>query len=107
MGFLPGDIAAKVDPYLRPLFDALADMMDAEKVQAALTALGEQTALAVRLAGPGGHSLNFRMPTHAARRNEVSVGAEVTLSALAGGIHLMRPESKTETKSATKPESNA
>ena len=61
-------------------------------VVAALTALGEQTALAVRLAGPGGHSLNFRMPTHAARRNELATGADVTLSALAGGIHLMRPD---------------
>src|SRR3990170_1994367 len=27
LGFLPGDIAAKVDPYLRPLYDALHDMM--------------------------------------------------------------------------------
>ncbi len=33
LGFLPGDIQAKVDPYLRPLFDALYDMMDLEKVQ--------------------------------------------------------------------------
>ena len=28
LGFLPGDIKAKVNPYLRPLFDALGDMMD-------------------------------------------------------------------------------
>ena len=33
LGFLPGDIQAKVDPYLRPLFDALYDMMELEKVQ--------------------------------------------------------------------------
>jgi phosphate starvation-inducible PhoH-like protein len=32
LGFLPGDIYAKVHPYLRPLYDALYDMMDAEKV---------------------------------------------------------------------------
>jgi len=32
LGFLPGDIAAKVDPYLRPLFDALYDMLEPEKV---------------------------------------------------------------------------
>jgi phosphate starvation-inducible PhoH-like protein len=32
LGFLPGDLMAKVDPYLRPLFDALHDMMEAEKV---------------------------------------------------------------------------
>ena len=33
LGFLPGDLLAKVDPYLRPLFDALHDMLDAEKIQ--------------------------------------------------------------------------
>ena len=33
LGFLPGDLMAKVDPYLRPLFDALHDMLDPEKVQ--------------------------------------------------------------------------
>ena len=32
LGFLPGDIAAQVDPYLRPLFDALYDMLEPEKV---------------------------------------------------------------------------
>ena len=32
LGFLPGDLMAKVDPYLRPLFDALYDMLEAEKV---------------------------------------------------------------------------
>ena len=32
LGFLPGDIQAKVDPYLRPLFDALYDMMDPDRV---------------------------------------------------------------------------
>ncbi len=32
LGFLPGDLMAKVDPYLRPLFDALHDMLEAERV---------------------------------------------------------------------------
>ncbi len=36
LGFLPGDLMAKIDPYLRPLFDALHDMLDAERVQQAL-----------------------------------------------------------------------
>lgn len=36
LGFLPGDMMAKVDPYLRPLFDALYDMLDAERVHAHL-----------------------------------------------------------------------
>lgn len=34
LGFLPGDLAEKVNPYLRPLYDALHDMMDFEKVGA-------------------------------------------------------------------------
>ena len=36
LGFLPGDMQAKVDPYLRPLYDALDEMMPAERVQKAL-----------------------------------------------------------------------
>ncbi len=33
LGFLPGDLAEKVNPYLRPLFDALSDMMDIDRAQ--------------------------------------------------------------------------
>ena len=33
LGFLPGDLSQKVDPYLRPLYDALYDMMGAESYQ--------------------------------------------------------------------------
>ena len=33
LGFLPGDIAAKVDPYLRPLYDALHDMLEPERIE--------------------------------------------------------------------------
>jgi phosphate starvation-inducible PhoH-like protein len=36
LGFLPGDLQAKVDPYLRPLYDALDDMMPPERVAKAL-----------------------------------------------------------------------
>jgi len=35
LGFLPGDLAQKVDPYLRPLYDALYDLMGLEKVNRA------------------------------------------------------------------------
>jgi phosphate starvation-inducible PhoH-like protein len=38
LGFLPGDMKEKVDPYLRPLYDALYDMMAADKVERAITA---------------------------------------------------------------------
>ncbi len=33
LGFLPGDIRAKVDPYLRPVYDALHDMLDADRIK--------------------------------------------------------------------------
>src|SRR5512145_1856086 len=33
LGFLPGDLVAKVDPYLRPLFDSLNDMMEPDQVR--------------------------------------------------------------------------
>ena len=36
LGFLPGDLQAKVDPYLRPLFDAVYDMLDADRLQASM-----------------------------------------------------------------------
>lgn len=36
LGFLPGDLQEKVDPYLRPLYDALEDMMPSERVRRAL-----------------------------------------------------------------------
>ena len=36
LGFLPGDMQAKVDPYLRPLYDALDEMMPPERIQKAL-----------------------------------------------------------------------
>ena len=33
LGFLPGDLAQKIDPYLRPLYDALQDMLTSEKLK--------------------------------------------------------------------------
>ena len=37
LGFLPGDLKEKIDPYLRPLYDALDDMIPAEKLQQFMT----------------------------------------------------------------------
>ena len=37
LGFLPGDMKEKVDPYLRPLYDALYDMMPGDRVERAIT----------------------------------------------------------------------
>ena len=36
LGFLPGDVEAKITPYLRPLYDALYDMLEPERIQRAL-----------------------------------------------------------------------
>ena len=55
LGFLPGDLAQKVDPYLRPLYDALYDLMGYEKVQKAF----ERQALEIApLAFMRGRTLN-------------------------------------------------
>jgi phosphate starvation-inducible PhoH-like protein len=37
LGFLPGDLAQKIDPYLRPLYDALRDMLDPDSIPRLLT----------------------------------------------------------------------
>ncbi|MGJ7608324.1 PhoH family protein [Variovorax sp. LT1R20] len=55
LGFLPGDLTQKVDPYLRPLYDALYDLMGYEKVQKAF----ERNALEIApLAFMRGRTLN-------------------------------------------------
>ena len=33
LGFLPGDMKEKIDPYLRPLYDSLHDLLDYDKIQ--------------------------------------------------------------------------
>lgn len=55
LGFLPGDMQQKVDPYLRPLFDALSDMIGVEK----MTALIEKGSIEIApLAYMRGRTLN-------------------------------------------------
>ena len=55
LGFLPGDMKDKVDPYLRPLYDALGDMVHAEKLKHYLT---QNTIEIVPLAYMRGRTLN-------------------------------------------------
>jgi phosphate starvation-inducible PhoH-like protein len=55
LGFLPGDMLAKVDPYLRPLFDALYDMLDAERLN---TYMARGTIEVAPLAFMRGRTLN-------------------------------------------------
>jgi molybdate transport system ATP-binding protein len=53
-----------------------------------LTRLGEQTAVSVAIEGTTETVLNFRLPTHAARRNDLDISTDVTLSLLAASLHL-------------------
>jgi len=55
LGFLPGDLREKVDPYLRPLYDALDDMLPADKLK---TSLERRTIEIVPLAYMRGRTLN-------------------------------------------------
>ena len=55
LGFLPGDLMAKIDPYLRPLYDALYDMVDPEGAQRLLE---RQTVEVAPLAFMRGRTLN-------------------------------------------------
>ena len=55
LGFLPGDLQEKVDPYLRPLYDALEDMMPAARVR---RGIGDRTIEVVPLAYMRGRTLS-------------------------------------------------
>jgi phosphate starvation-inducible PhoH-like protein len=55
LGFLPGDLMAKIDPYLRPLYDALYDMVDPEAAQKLIE---RQTVEVAPLAFMRGRTLN-------------------------------------------------
>jgi len=55
LGFLPGDLQEKVDPYLRPLYDALDDMLPTDRVQ---RAIGDRTIEIAPLAYMRGRTLS-------------------------------------------------
>ena len=55
LGFLPGELEAKIAPYLRPLYDALHDMLEAEEIE---RALARQTIEVAPLAYMRGRTLN-------------------------------------------------
>ena len=55
LGFLPGDLAEKINPYLRPLYDALYDMLDFEKVR---TYIEQETIEIAPIAFMRGRTLN-------------------------------------------------
>ena len=62
---------------------------------AQITRLGDQTVVTLDLAGDT--RLNLRLPTHAARRNEMETGAQATVSLLAANLHIVEAAQSQET----------
>lgn len=78
LGFLPGDLQDKVDPYLRPLYDALFDLVDAEKVTKMLEKRIIEVAPLAFMRGRA-QSLNSLLmtPNGWQKMGEIQVGDEV------------------------------
>ena len=72
LGFLPGDLMAKIDPYLRPLYDALYDMVDPEGAAPARARHGRGRAARVHAGTHAQQQLHHprRGPEHDARADE-------------------------------------
>ncbi len=82
LGFLPGDLTQKIDPYLRPLYDALYDLMGFEKVQKAF----ERGALEVApLAFMRGRTLNHAFVILDEAQNTTSEQMKMFLTRLGFG----------------------
>ncbi len=78
LGFLPGDLQDKVDPYLRPLYDALFDLVDHERVKVMLEKRIIEVAPLAFMRGRA-QTLNSRLLTPGGWRTmgEISVGDDV------------------------------
>ena len=80
LGFLPGDMREKVDPYLRPIYDALYDLMDARIVERALAGRRDRDRAARLHARP--HAVERRR--HSRRSAEYDLDADEDVSHAAG-----------------------
>ena len=104
LGFLPGDMKEKVDPYLRPLYDALYDMMPADKVERALAAERHRDRAAGLHARP--HARQFRR--HSRRGAEHHADADEDVPDPAGREfahdHHRRPDADRPAAAAPSPD---
>ena len=82
LGFLPGDLAEKVNPYLRPLYDALHDMMEIERVQ---TLISHGTVEVAPLAFMRGRTLNDSFAILDEAQNSTSEQMKMFLTRLGFG----------------------
>ncbi len=102
LGFLPGDIQAKVDPYLRPLYDALEDMLPAEKMQRALEA---RTIEIAPLAYMRGRTLNDAFVILDEAQNTTGMQMKMLLTRLGPNSRAVITADKTQIDLATREES--
>jgi len=82
LGFLPGDFLEKVDPYLRPLYDALEDMLPSEKLKVLLES---RTIEVIPLAYMRGRTLNNAFAILDEAQNTVPVQMKMFLTRLGVG----------------------
>jgi phosphate starvation-inducible PhoH-like protein len=102
LGFLPGDLQAKVDPYLRPLYDALEDMMPAEKIQRALES---RTIEIAPLAYMRGRTLNDAFVILDEAQNTTGMQMKMLLTRLGPSSRAVITADKTQIDLATREES--
>src|SRR3984885_14475046 len=86
LGFLPGDMREKVDPYLRPIYDALYDLMDPRIVERALQNTGIEIA---PLAFMRGRTLSNAAVILDEAQNTTSVQMKMLLTRLGGNSRMM------------------
>lgn len=82
LGFLPGDLAQKVDPYLRPLYDALQEMLTSEKVR---TFVERGTIEVVPLAYMRGRTINNAFVILDEAQNATPMQMKMFLTRLSAG----------------------
>lgn len=99
LGFLPGDMQQKVDPYLRPLFDALYDMMGIEK---AVRLIEKNIIEIVPLAYMRGRTLNDAFVILDEAQNATSVQMKMFLTRLGFSSRAVITGDKTQIDLATK-----
>ena len=82
LGFLPGDLSQKVDPYLRPLYDALQEMLTAEKLR---TFVERGTVEVIPLAYMRGRTINNAFVILDEAQNATSMQMKMFLTRLGQG----------------------
>jgi phosphate starvation-inducible protein PhoH and related proteins len=94
LGFLPGDMKEKVDPYLRPLYDALYDVLPEEKVEAALA---NNVIEIAPLAFMRGRTLSHAFVILDEAQNSTSMQMKMFLTRLGEGSHMVVTGDPTQT----------